>query len=153
MESILGVSLFSHIGQQILSIDDFKCEFVPSMCDVIKFIDGMKWDNIRLEEVGIISTFLSRNKIDKEWNSYVAAAKAEIEPFVATKVEVLTYPSEIITSIIKNVKYDFVGITMSMVYQGFIHSEFYERMFLIYKSGHLPCGWHGKPDKGHFLIH
>jgi hypothetical protein len=153
VEAIHGIDYFSKMGQPTSTIEGFRCEFVPSAQDVQKSLDGMRWENFRLDRNGDITVFLSLHRLNKDWNLYAKAARAEIAPYVTSKAGQLSLEDGFAKAVGDNAVYDALSIVMSMVYQKEIRSEFYERMFQIYKAGHLPCGWHGKPEKGHFLIY
>jgi len=153
VSALTNLDLFSAFGNGALTVDEFHCEFVQSYKDFLKSINGIKWENIRLEKGGDITAYLTIKNLDGDWNAYVNAAKAEIVPSVVGKILSAQFSEEALKIISDNVKYDIVDIAMSMIYQQHIRSEFHERLFVIYKSGHVPCGWHGKPNKGHLLYY
>ena len=150
------IEYFSCIGIPFTSITDFQCEYIPTIEQVMQTIDGIKWENKRLDEYGNISAYLCKNHkevYNSQWNKTVAEVKSSIIPAVDNQIEKLYVGLKIRKTLTDNIRYDILGIAMALVYRDYIKSEFYLRLLQIYKSGHIPCGWKGKNEHGYFLIY
>ena len=56
--------------------------------------------------------------------------------------------------IINMVRFCVLHIVMADAYRSIVPVDaFSEKLLKIYESGHLPCGWSGKKDKGTFYIY
>ena len=55
--------------------------------------------------------------------------------------------------VFSNVQYNVLITFICDFYSEQYHSEFYERMLEIYLSGHLPCGYKGRFQKGSIIIY
>jgi len=152
---LLTIDFFSNIGNSKIAVFGFRCERVESINGAIKKITGSKWDKTQTERIGDISAYLAKNhqEADRLWNNIVDETKDKILPTVLHKLESSTFEPDTLSVILPSIKYDVVNLSLALVYQRYYQSEFFLRMLDIYKAGHIPCGWHGKPGKGHFLVY
>jgi hypothetical protein len=155
INEFLSISYLTEMGNPVSAVADSKCMFVSSIKEAIKLIDGTKWENVRCERNGDVSSFLCLKHRDEYrlWNSVAEAAKIGIVPGVVEKIERLPIEPDFIEPLITNIKYDVVGLAIIAFYREYISLNFHAQLLQIYKSGHLPCGWKGKGGKGYFLIY
>jgi len=69
----------------------------------------------------------------------------------ATKLEEIGLNTK---EVINMVRFCVLDIVMADAYRNIVPVDaFFENLMKIYESGHLPCGWSGKKDKGTFYIY
>lgn len=153
--TLCEINYFSNIGKPDTGEISFQCEYIDSLENAIKHLESRKWDLIQTERLGDISANLSKNhkEASRTWNDAVAAVRSDIHQFVLEKIKTLPIESSYIQIIIKNVRYDITAIANSITYQDFYISNFHKRLLEVYTAGRLPCGWHGKPDKGYLIVY
>lgn len=74
-------------------------------------------------------------------------------PEIIDKITQALRNKDLSLDILEDMKMNIITLFMLEFYSEYYSSEFFERMLMIYLSGHLPCAWMGKYPKGRFLIY
>ena len=155
VEALLMVNWFSQCGKDILIDDVIRAK---SISNVKKAIQSTQYENTVLANQSDFtsSLFVShRDEYNKWWNKLVKQFKSryisQLEVLWRSRLETLgLYEKYIMDDIAFNV----LGIAILGAYKEQISMPaFYQKMFEIYKSGHLICGWKGKKDSGCFIVY
>lgn len=156
VEALLTTHFFENCGKSDALLEGVNYTLLSDRNKVVKNINGIKWENICLEERNNLTGYLIRNNKDiynKYWNILVRYIKdnviSKIIGNIESQVTYLGLPEDIIDSI----KFDIVNIIMVLTYQDYYDSPFYRNMLKIYLNGHLPCGWNGKYPKGNVYVY
>lgn len=134
----------------------FEVEYTKSQSKVKKLINGIKWENICLEERGNFTAFLHINHnedYNKFWREMVRKIKSEYISVISESLEVALQDNKDKDSIIIDIKSNLVILFMLNFYSEYYKSDFYDKMLEIYLSGHLPCGWSGNYPEGKFIVY
>ncbi len=126
--------------------------------DAIKHISSLKWQNVVLEHQGDVTSKLCIRCIrgegdeDKLWNGLVKEWKSEYLPSIESIwIKNLDAVGLNIKAVIDSVRFSVLDIVMADAYNSIVPmDQFFIDLLAIYESGHLPCGWWGKKDKGCF---
>lgn len=142
--------LFERIGEKEV-IDGVNFEYVESSSEFEKKINGLKWENLINEKRGDIFVVLYKNVRERadEWDEWVKKNGTDIDNAVLdrlTNTEVSLLLKDEICSMIQ---YNFFLIGISQYFKDVYYDEFWDQVFVIYQSGHIPCGY----KKGKFLIY
>ncbi len=157
VERLYSIPWFQNCGEDIPHLG-LK---VSSKDEVIKRNSSIKWGNTVLDFQGDLTVKLSKRQIAREgdeynlWNGMVNEWKStylsKLDDVWTTKLE----EKELNTKeIINMVRFCVLHIVMADAYRSIVPVDaFSENLLKIYESGHLPCGWSGKKDKGTFYIY
>ena len=157
VERLYGIPWFQNCGEDIPGLGIR----VLSKEEVIKFNSSIKWGNTVLDFQSDLTVKLSKRQISHEgneyklWNGMVNEWKniylPKLDDVWATKLEELGLNTK---EVINMVRFCVLDIVMADAYRNIVPVDaFFENLMKIYESGHLPCGWSGKKDKGTFYIY
>ena len=157
VERFYGIPWFQNCGEDIPGLGIR----VLSKEEVIKFNSSIKWGNTVLDFQSDLTVKLSKRQISHEgneyklWNGMVNEWKniylPKLDDVWATKLEELGLNTK---EVINMVRFCVLDIVMADAYRNIVPVDaFFENLMKIYESGHLPCGWSGKKDKGTFYIY
>lgn len=116
------------------------------------------WNNTCLEAMNEIRTYFYDNFHDiytNEWNILAKEIRDDIMPHI-TEIVSLRYSSTPFANreeLLVSIKSNIMEILLANSVKEYYKSEFYEDLFSIYKSGHIPCGWIGSRLYGKFKIY
>lgn len=156
-ESLYNIPWFLKCGDDI---PNFGLR-VTSKNEAIKRNASLKWENTVLDYQGDITSALCLRRIHGEgdeemlWNNLVNEWKTvflpKIEPIWKENLEKIELNTKEINAMIR---FCVLDIVMADTYKSIVPIDcFYLNLLKIYRSGHLPCGWSGKKDKGTFYIY
>lgn len=139
-----------HLGLKVSSVDE-----------VIKRISSVKWGNTVLDFQGDLTVKLSKRQLANEgdenklWNGLVNEWKTSYLPQLDEVWRANLEEKGLNTKeIINMVRFCVLDIVMADAYRSISPvDDFFNNLLKIYESGHLPCGWSGKKDKGTFYIY
>lgn len=128
---------------------------------VIKSINGIKWENIVLETQGDVTEQLSTRSIKglgreyQEWNNLVDDFKKECIPQLNAKWETALQHYGLNTSAVLNdVSFNILSITVIDAYKSIVSMpSFFSQLLKIYELGYLPCGWRGTKESGKLIVY
>lgn len=157
VERLCAIPWFQNCGKDVSNLG-LK---VSSKEEVIKRNSSLKWGNTVLDFQGDLTVKLSKREISHEgdenklWNGLVKEWKQtylpQLDEVWCTKLEELGLNTK---EVISMVRFCVLDIVMTDAYRSiFPVDDIFERLLEIYESGHLPCGWSGKKDKGAFYIY
>lgn len=157
VEHLYGIPWFQNCGENIPGLGIR----VLSKEEVIKFNSSIKWGNTVLDFQSDLTVKLSKRQISHEgneyklWNGMVNEWKniylPKLDDVWATKLEEIGLNTK---EVINMVRFCVLDIVMADAYRNIVPVDaFFENLMKIYESGHLPCGWSGKKDKGTFYIY
>ncbi|MEK0224511.1 hypothetical protein [Bacillus proteolyticus] len=125
INELCSIKLLSH--SEDLSMDDFK--LISSLDLADKHLNGLKWENICLEEISNVSAYLSKNQkrlFEENWNCLVLEIKREIIPILDNKISKLIDEGILLESMRSQILFDIMNISLCKCY-----SLFYKSAFLI----------------------
>lgn len=134
----------------------FEVEYIKSQSKIKNLINGIKWENVCLEENGDFTAFLHMNHkedYNKYWNEMVVKIKKEYISAISESLEIALDEFKGKDSIMVDIKANLVILFMLNFYSEYYNSDFYDKMLEIYLSGHLPCGWSGNYPEGKFIVY
>lgn len=134
---------------------------VSSKEEAIKRNSSTKWANTVMGFQGDLTVKLSKRQLShdgdeyKLWNGLANECKSiytpKLDEIWAAKLELADLNTK---EIINMVRFCVLAIIMSDAYRNIVPVDtFFENLLKIYESGHLPCGWSGKKDKGTFYVY
>ena len=88
------------------------------------------------------------SKYQGVWNKTVREVRSEIECKIVPKLLDRQQYIGFSSAVIDCVKWDLLHAAMTIIYINTNPPLFYLRLFEVYESGHLPCGWRGKWPEG-----
>ena len=149
-----AISWFQHCGNESIILG----MRAKDKDDAIKHISSLKWQNVVLEHQGDVTSKLCIRCIrgegdeDKLWNGLVKEWKSEYLPSIESIwIKNLDAVGLNIKAVIDSVRFSVLDIVMADAYNSIVPmDQFFIDLLAIYESGHLPCGWWGKKDKGCF---
>ncbi|MCY8232251.1 hypothetical protein [Priestia endophytica] len=156
IHKVLQIDWLSNCGREGSLPKHLPFSTLGNQKAVKKSIDSVKWENVRLEEVNNLTGFLAKNHSDVfngYWNTLVMEIKHNILPDVHVKAMANIVKHNLPLNILHNVEYDAVNILMVLSYREYYESKFYNMLYEVYATGHLPCGWNGKYPRGNLLVY
>ncbi|MED4402703.1 hypothetical protein [Metabacillus fastidiosus] len=150
IESLLKIDFLSH--SKNLNID---FELISNLNLASTSINGLKWENICLERIGDVTSYLSKNYrelYNKNWNNLAIEIRKNIVPTINEKLEFLIKEGQLLENMKDQILFDVMNIALFQSYSSMCKSEFYECLYKIYMSGYIPCGWNGKYPKGNIKV-
>ena len=133
---------------------DFNSRHIKDPKVAAKTIESIGWENFQLDRSGDTTVFLNAkfNKEYQSWNKISKIIKANIEqqlvPILNEKGSELALSKIVIDSI----KWDILSYFQEECYSQFRIPRFYNSLYKIYRSGHIPCGWEGNYPDGSICI-
>lgn len=157
VERLYGIPWFQNCGEEIPNLG-LK---VSSKGEVFKRNSSLKWHNMVLDYQGDITSKLCLRRIhgegdeEKLWNGLVDEWKTAYLPRVEGVWKVNLEKVGLNTKDINDmVRFCVLDIVMADAYKSIVSmDDFFINLFKIYESGHLPCGWSGKKDRGTVYIY
>lgn len=131
---------------------------IAESSEIIKNISSLKWGNTILEHRGNFTVRLFkefREEYNRYWNLAVNECKEKYMPELTYQWSFALKKHELdIQEIIADIQFNVLCIIVIDAYKNCIPMpDFFVHMLEIYESGHLPCGWKGKKEKGCFLLY
>lgn len=134
---------------------------VTSIKQVIKSINGLKWENIVLETQGDVTEQLSTRSIKglgreyQEWNNLADDFKKGCIPQLNANWETALQHYGLNTSAVLNdVSFNILSITVIDAYKSIVPMPpFFSQLLKIYELGYLPCGWRGTKESGKLIVY
>ncbi|WP_155997492.1 hypothetical protein [Streptococcus ruminantium] len=139
-EKILAIDFLSHNKRPNVSIGVTK-----TLLTAEKSINSRKWENLVLEKVGDITSYLALNhpNLYQNWNMLVRDSKATVLPKLQLSLNYLVENGKLKDSMLAQIKFDILNLTL---YYHFLengscpHFTFFDNLYEIYSSGYIPCG-------------
>ncbi len=125
----------------------FHAERVLNVADAISAARSPLWSDARTQAQADLTGYLARNHPDLyggHWNRLAKTAHERIANEVMPRINVVL--AELSASALTDeVALDLCRIVVQASYRRRLHRipDFFERLFEVYESGHLPCGWIG----------
>lgn len=150
LELFESKQLFERIGK-IDVIDGVNFDYVESSNEFEKKINGLKWENLINEKRGDIFVVLYKNVRERadEWDEWVEKNGEKIDAIVLDRLTNNGASLLLKDEICNMIQYNFFLIGISQYFKDVYYDEFWDQIFAIYHSGHIPCGY----KKGKFLIY
>ncbi len=141
-----------------LSVDlTMGIDSVDSWSDAMKECESDNWETATLEARNQLTIFLSKHHRDKyrNWNNISREHK---DALVNTLVDDLIRPFQeqrgLSVSLVHSVQWNVLAALMELSYIEYNHQcFFFHELFMVYESGHLPCGWHGEWPNGSLVVY
>ncbi len=155
IDELLSCKWLQNCGEQQNVEYDFDVAFQTDCSEVIKAINSIEWENICLEGSGNITEYLAvhnKEEYNKNWNQIVKKIKLEVLPQIIDKIQEVVAIKCLPEIVIDDIKFNLVTILACDAYSKYYTSEFCSRLFKIYTSGHLPCGWEGEYPSGKIIV-
>ncbi|WP_336944398.1 hypothetical protein [Acinetobacter modestus] len=117
------------------------------------YLSENEWENVTIDAANQLSAeVLNKNReIFSLWNQYASDAREFVKNELIGSVS-LNFSKDIVDCI----RWDIIHLVLYSQYRFSLNIDiipFYEKMFLIYESGHFPCGWvDGKYPDGNFIV-
>ena len=156
IDELLNCKWLQNCGEQKDIHYDFDVFFQHDYNKAIRTITSTDWENICLEERGNITGHLAvynKDVYNKNWNQLAKKIKSEVLPQILEKIREGISIKCLPESVIEDIKFNLVTILISDSFSDYYKSDFYNRMFRIYTSGHLPCGWEGEFPSGQIIVY
>lgn len=159
-EKLLKIDWFSKMGEK--DFNNLECfpirfECLNNQFEMEKKMSSQRWENKTLEEQNIIMRYLYVNSHEnrKNWNSYVEEAKAFIDKVLMVEWRKFQVENGVSEDFISSVKWDVMHFILYSKFSEEIDGipTFFLDLIRIYESGHIPCGWSGKMDKGFLFVY
>lgn len=155
VEALLMIDWFSQCGKDMLIDDVIKAQSVSSVKNTIQ---STQYENIVLANQGDVtsSLFVShRDEYNKWWNRLVKQFKSSYLPQLEALWRNRLEPLDLYEKyIMEDIAFNVLSIAVIGAYREQISMPaFYRKMFEVYKSGYLICGWKGKKDSGCFIVY
>ena len=134
----------------------FDVEYLNSKRDVEKMINSIKWENMCLDRMGDFTTYLLKNHKDeynRYWNDEIRLIKERYISVISDKVNQALLINDLSVDLLDDIKMNILSIFMLEYYSEYYSSDFYNKMMIIYLTGHLPCGWIGEYPNGKFIVY
>lgn len=150
VQSLLKTDILSHsctLNNNFELISDLKL--------ASKSINGLKWENLNLDRVGDVTSYLSKNYrelYNKNWNNLAKEIKTNILPVINEKLDLLIQEGRLVENMKSQILFDIMNIVLVRSYSSVCKSEFYEELYQIYISGYIPCGWNGRYPEGNVKV-
>ncbi len=131
---------------------DFYVDSITSD-ELAEFLSDDNWENVTIDAVNQLSAeVLSKNKeVFSLWNQY----SSDSREFVKNEL-ICDFSLSFSQSIVDCIRWDIIHLVLYFQYRFLLNIDiipFYEKMFLIYKNGHFPCGWvNGEYPDGNFVV-
>lgn len=159
-KKLLSVDWFSEIGEQNLgSPDKFPIRFeqIKTKSEMEKKIASQRWENKTLDEKGDVTAYLHQNFKEQfqKWNVYAEEAKEFINKFLMSKWKEVQQKNGLSDDFISSVRWDTIHYIIVFRFSEKVDGmpTFFTDLFEIYRTGHIPCGWSGKKDRGFVYIY
>lgn len=155
VEELVNCKWLQYCGEQQNAKYDFDILLQMDRTKAIKTLISTDWKNICLEERGNITAYLSihnKEEYNKNWNQFTRKIKLEILPQIIEKIQESISKKNLPESIIDDIKFNLTTILISDVFSDYYRSEFFQQLYQIYISGHLPCGWDGEYPNGNIVV-
>lgn len=159
-KKLLSINWFSEIGNPDIDIsEDFSIRFerTKTKSEMEKRIASQRWENKTLDEQGDITVYLQKNFKEqfKNWNLYAEEAREFIDKFLMKMWKELQCKNGLSDDFISSVRWDTIHFIIVSRFSEEVNGipTFFLKLFEVYQSGHVPCGWSGKKDKGFIYIY
>ena len=153
-DKLMNCNWFEKCGSKETKFEGFDYIWAKNIADVEKNINSTKWENTCIEEMNEISACLSefQDLLDL-WNEQVENTKKNYIPTIINIVKSSAEKYSLPESVCKDVQWNILMCFICDFYSEQYNSEFYNRLLEIYLSGHLPCGYKGRFQKGSIIIY
>lgn len=154
-EKFMNCNWFEKCGSREEVYENLDYIWAKNIKDVDKNINSIKWENTCIEEMNEITAYLDMNcpQLSILWNEQVKSIKTMYIPEIEEKLKQAVVKYSLPEIVFIDARANVLLIFICDFYSEQYHSEFYERMLEIYLSGHLPCGYKGRFQKGSIIIY
>lgn len=152
-QELLFIDYFNQCGNAVDGLYEFDIYVEKDLGRAIKSLSKTSWSNITLTELNHLTEYLFENHRDSynsKWNEQAEMNRKELIPPIISKLE----EKHIRKEIIDDMKWLLMCILMYDYYFEFgFESELLNQVRVIWKSGHLPCGYSGKYPNGKLRVY
>lgn len=165
VKEIEKINFFERCGIRDKLELNHNCRMIRSLDKIDDHYLKFKWGNRCLDEFNDMWSFFHNKyrfhnlSMVQEWNPLAKKIREEtmqpINEIIDAKAANTCFANR--EYFIRCIKSDVLSIILyySLCFSGVIDgykSEFYEDQLLIFKAGHLSCGWMGSNEYGKFLV-
>ncbi len=154
-EKLLQCDWLSRCGDREEIYQNFRFIWAQSLSEAEEKINSVRWENIVGEEKNEIWAFLMEHHPDafEKWNEELARIKEKYVPDIMAAVKDAVTEKNLPESFILDIE---CNVTMVFIFD--FYSELYQcdlmnNILEIYLSGHLPCGYKGRFQKGKVIVY
>lgn len=154
-EKFMNCNWFEKCGSREEVYENLDYIWAKNIKDVDKNINSIKWENTCIEEDNELRAFLQMNYPDLRClrNEQIEIINKLYIPGIEEKIKQAVVKYSLPERVFIDARANVLLIFICDFYSEQYHSEFYERMLEIYLSGHLPCGYKGRFQKGSIIIY
>ena len=150
----------AHCGEEDGLFDCADLRRVADWETVLQNINSLEWENTCLAHHGNFTAYLSVHHPDKYnrlWNKEVCFIKEQYMPAITAKIEEALrrlpgFPGDKVHDVVVDMRFNVLTVFMLDYYGDLYRSDFCERLWDIYQSGHLPCYYEGEFPQGKYWV-
>lgn len=141
-----AIRWFANVGAASRSGLEFPFQIAQSREDASLEFTSMSWHDVKTEAQGDLTGYLAKNHPDlygSHWNNLARQSRAlldqKVRPAVAQALSAAGLPEDWLGDILV----DLSRFALEEAYRRCAPRTpiFFERIFLVYEAGRLPCGW------------
>ncbi len=109
------------------------------------------WGDVKTEAQGDLTGYLAKHHYDRYggyWNRLARASRDKVKNEIIPQVDVVIASRGFPMDLSDIILLDLNRIALELTYRKQYSKvpAFFERLLVVYESGHLPCGWEGNLD-------
>lgn len=159
-DQLEAVDWFSNCGAPS-AIGDPSVLFVNHIDDAVLALKSDLWLDVKTEAQGRLTTFLSKNHNTHYagyWNALAKESRhileSRLRPLLSDALDNMGLPHTVLDAVMLDVN----RYVLEASYKSLFPRVpcFFQKVFLVYAAGHVPCGWEGdilKFPEGRLLIY
>jgi len=154
-KDLLACDWLSNCGHGDIAYD-FGVKSAKNAEIMKKNITSLKWENMCLDENGNLSEYMFINRKDeynKYWNTGIRMLKKLYIPQVMNKISECDKEGIITKEIADDMSMNILSILIADYFSILDENDFFNKLLVVYLSGHLPCGWYGNYPEGEIIIY
>lgn len=149
---ILSINWLSQLGNPITQ-DNVIIE--KNLNKVNEYISSIEWEDLTLEESNNINSYLYNKNLfneQDEWDTIAEIGRAFISNKVIPNIPDINEINR--EYLINDISWNLLHFIIESYYKrkNVINSNFFSKLFELYRQGRLPCGWSGDFPKGKLII-
>ena len=151
------ISWFSNCGASLTADLSIRTESVDSWQSAMHESESDNWETATLEARNQLTIFLSKHhrQIYRNWNNITREHKESlVNPLLDERIRPFQKQNDLSISLVHSVQWNLLAALMESSFIEYNHGcFFFHELFMVYESGHSPCGWRGEWPDGSLVVY
>lgn len=153
---LAAIDWFAHCGEAMTADLSMETERILDWPSAIAASKEPAWEDAKIEAQNQLTLWLHLHDRAnyRKWNEITRAHKGSlVDPLMEEKIRAFQTDHQLDIKFAHSVRWDILAALMENSYLSSGHrSFFYSELFLVYETGHFPCGWIGEWPQGKLRV-